>query len=40
MNKQKFMSVKEVFPQLADTTNKNRYLEFIKVNDLKIKNMI
>ena len=36
MNKQKFMSVKEVFPQLADTTNKNRYLEFIKVNDLKI----
>ena len=36
MNNKKFMSVKEIFPQLADTTNKNRYLEFIKVNDLRI----
>lgn len=36
MNNRKFMSVKEMFPQLADETNKNRYLEFIKVNDLRI----
>lgn len=36
MNKTKFMSVTEMFPNLADKENKNRYLEFIKINDLKI----
>lgn len=36
MNKQKFMSVKEMFPSLADESNVRRYLDFIKVNDLKL----
>lgn len=36
MNKQKFMSVKEMFPSLADESNVKRYLDFIKVNDLKL----
>lgn len=35
MNNKKFMSVEEIFPQLADKKNKNRYLDFIKVKDLK-----
>ena len=36
MNKQKFMSVKEMFPSLANESNVKRYLDFIKVNDLKL----
>lgn len=36
MNNRKFMSVKEIFPQLQDETNKRRYLDFIKVDDLRI----
>ena len=36
MNKQKFMSVKELFPALADESNIRRFLDFIKVDDLKL----
>lgn len=36
MNNRKFMSVKEVFPQLAEEKDVKRYLNFIKVNDLRI----
>lgn len=36
MNKIKFMSVTEMFPDLANKENNKRYLDFIKVNDLKI----
>ena len=36
MNKQKFMSVKEMFPALADESNIRRFLDFIKVDDLKL----
>lgn len=36
MNKEKFMSVKEMFPVLADESNINRYLNFIKVDDLRL----
>lgn len=36
MNKQKFMSAKEMFPVLADETNNKRFIEFIKVKDLKV----
>ena len=36
MNKEKFMSVKEMFPILADESNINRYLNFIKVDDLRL----
>ena len=36
MNKEKFMSVKEMFPVLADESNINGYLNFIKVDDLRL----
>lgn len=36
MNTRKFMSAKEIFPQLANEKNLNRYIDFIKVDDLKI----
>ena len=36
MNKEKFMSVKEMSPILADESNINRYLNFIKVDDLRL----
>lgn len=36
MNKTKFLKAKEMFPQLADVNNKNRFIEFIKVPDLKL----
>ena len=36
MNKDKFLSAKEMFPQLADTSNPNRFIEFIKTPDLRI----
>lgn len=36
MNKQKFMSAKEMFPALADETNNKRFIEFIKVKDLRV----
>lgn len=36
MNITKFKSVTEVFPQLVDETDVNRYLNFIKVNDLRL----
>ena len=35
MNKIKFKSVGELFPQLADKSDVNRFLNFIKVNDLR-----
>ena len=35
MNKIKFKSVGELFPQLADKSDINRFLNFIKVNDLR-----
>lgn len=36
MNNKKFMSCKEMFPALAEESNVNRFLEFIKVDDLKL----
>lgn len=36
MNKDKFLSAKEMFPQLADTSNPNRFIEFIKTPDLRL----
>ena len=35
MNKIKFKSVGELFPQLADKSDVNRFLNFIKVDDLR-----
>ena len=35
MNKIKFKSVGDKFPQLADKSDVNRFLNFIKVNDLR-----
>lgn len=35
MNKSKMLRAREMFPQLADESNMNRFVEFIKVNDLK-----
>lgn len=35
MNKIKFKGCKELFPQLADKTDINRFLNFIKVDDLR-----
>lgn len=36
MNKEKFQSAIEMFPQLNNKADKNRFLNFIKVNDLKL----
>lgn len=36
MNKKKFMSVNEMFPQLSNKEDANRFLNFIKVDDLRI----
>ena len=36
MNKNKFLRAKEMFPQLANEDNINRFIEFIKVPDLKL----
>lgn len=36
MNTMKFQSATEMFPQLADEKDTNRYLNFIKVDDLRI----
>lgn len=35
MNHAKQLRAKEMFPQLADMSNPNRYIEFIKIDDLK-----
>lgn len=36
MNKEKFQLATEMFPQLGNKEDKNRFLNFIKVKDLKI----
>ena len=36
MNKNKFLTAREMFPELADTTNEKRFIDFIKVPDLKL----
>lgn len=36
MNKNKFMHATEMFPQLADKDNERRFIEFIKVDDLRL----
>ena len=36
MNKSKMLRAREMFPELADKTDRYRFVEFIKVNDLKI----
>ena len=36
MNRSKFLSASEMFPQLADKSNDMRYIEFIKMDDLRL----
>lgn len=36
MNRSKFLSASEMFPQLADKKNDMRYIEFIKMDDLRL----
>lgn len=36
MNKSKFLSAVEMFPQLADKSNDKRFIEFIKMDDLRL----
>lgn len=36
MNRSKFLSASEMFPQLADKNNDMRYIEFIKMDDLRL----
>lgn len=36
MNNNKFLTAVEMFPELADETNDNRFIDFIKVKDLRL----
>ena len=36
MNKNKFLTAREMFPELADINNERRFIDFIKVPDLRL----